>query len=734
VKRMHSEAEGFDPQSGSLRPGVMPSSGVGDADEGSAGGAIACGEEVEASKALVLTVASAFLRGVLKVCDPEKAIGALWVALCEVRGASCAGRPIELERHGGTPTLRLADASCVGFHRGGWRRVRAAAGEVRARAALERERVRETRPEHSRLSPAAPSRTPAPAPASEPSRCSSSTTCGAPRRAPTRRRVRGREAERRCGLTGDSSLPLQFTTAQLVQLKGQLVVAQVLARRVEAPRARGCSHTSNGLTHFPPFPFARPPARSTPSGDAPAFPRAYLHAAGLLASPRWRALEARAAAAAAAAAQAERSSLAKPPSRRGAKGKGAPKPPGRTRGLARLQRLQAQQLRAAVRAAARLPAEGRPFRARLLGAGPLLARSLLLQKGAQPATLSSLWARRALLLARCEARVEADLPAPPALAPLAMAPPPKIARRLAAGLHTLHGRWDTAAQLRRLCNGAVLAHHAGMAAAEAARVERAREDRVAALKANDYRAYCLLLKRDATSRISTLMRRTDSYLAQMARKLELLRKAGAGEGDADVEAPPPAALRATLRPYQAAGLRWMLALYRNGLNGILADEMGLGKTVQVIALLCHLVQHERTKGPFLIVIPSSVLPNWSSELARWAPSLEAVVYAGPEPQRAELFAQRIARGRFQVCLTTFEMMMSAKDRPRLAKVKWAYLVMDEAHRIKNAQCKLNEQLQLYSFAHRLLLTGTPVQNNLGAPRTAAGPARSHPPSQASCSR
>jgi ATP-dependent helicase STH1/SNF2 len=145
-------------------------------------------------------------------------------------------------------------------------------------------------------------------------------------------------------------------------------------------------------------------------------------------------------------------------------------------------------------------------------------------------------------------------------------------------------------------------------------------------------------------------------------------------------------------------------LYRNGLNGCLADEMGLGKTVQarcdaccsgalaliadalslslrqVIALLCHLVQAEAglARGPFLIVVPSSVLPNWAAELARWAPTLSVVTYSGPEPARAATYAQTIARGRFQVCLTTFEMMMGVKDVPRLSRVKWAYLVMDEA--------------------------------------------------------
>jgi SNF2 family DNA or RNA helicase len=151
--------------------------------------------------------------------------------------------------------------------------------------------------------------------------------------------------------------------------------------------------------------------------------------------------------------------------------------------------------------------------------------------------------------------------------------------------------------------------------------------------------------------------------------------------------------------------------HKHALSLTCANQQGLGKTVQVIALLCHLVQHEGlSRGPFLIVVPASVLPNWSSELARWAPSLRVATYAGPEPARAQVYATQLARGGAQVCLTTFEFVMNAKDVPRLSRIKWAYLVMDEAHRIKNAACRLSRELEKYRFANRLLLTGTPVQN------------------------
>jgi SNF2 family DNA or RNA helicase len=92
-----------------------------------------------------------------------------------------------------------------------------------------------------------------------------------------------------------------------------------------------------------------------------------------------------------------------------------------------------------------------------------------------------------------------------------------------------------------------------------------------------------------------------------------------------------------LREYQMNGLRWMLSLYNNHLNGILADEMGLGKTVQVIALLCYLIEKKQDHGPFLVVVPSSVLPNWLSEISRWAPKLKKVAYFGVPEERRRIF-------------------------------------------------------------------------------------------------
>lgn len=89
--------------------------------------------------------------------------------------------------------------------------------------------------------------------------------------------------------------------------------------------------------------------------------------------------------------------------------------------------------------------------------------------------------------------------------------------------------------------------------------------------------------------------------------------------------------------YQLSGLRWLVSLYNNHLNGILADEMGLGKTVQVIALICHLMESKNDHGPFLIVVPSSVLPNWLAELGRWAPRISVIAYCGAPEERRRLY-------------------------------------------------------------------------------------------------
>jgi ATP-dependent DNA helicase len=172
-----------------------------------------------------------------------------------------------------------------------------------------------------------------------------------------------------------------------------------------------------------------------------------------------------------------------------------------------------------------------------------------------------------------------------------------------------------------------------------------------------------------------------------------------------------------MRDYQLRGVRWLISLYQNGLNGILADQMGLGKTVQTIGFLSHL-RSKGVSGPYLIVGPLSVLPNWASEFARWCPTMPVIIYHGSRDVRADIRNKHMkvpARGgsvgdTFPVILTSFEIVM--QDRSHLQRFNFKYVVVDEGHRLKNFDCKLIRELKLIPAANKLLLTGTPLQNNL----------------------
>ena len=166
----------------------------------------------------------------------------------------------------------------------------------------------------------------------------------------------------------------------------------------------------------------------------------------------------------------------------------------------------------------------------------------------------------------------------------------------------------------------------------------------------------------------------------------------------------------TLKPYQIQGLEWLVSLYNNNLNGILADEMGLGKTIQTIALITYLMDVKKVNGPYLIIVPLSTLANWVNEFNKWAPAVSTIVFKG-NPQVRKTLGFTLKNGKFNVLLTTYEYII--KDKALLAKIKWRYMIIDEGHRMKNHHCKLTQVLNTYYVApHRLLLTGTPLQNKL----------------------
>lgn len=167
-----------------------------------------------------------------------------------------------------------------------------------------------------------------------------------------------------------------------------------------------------------------------------------------------------------------------------------------------------------------------------------------------------------------------------------------------------------------------------------------------------------------------------------------------------------------MRDYQIRGLNWMISLYENGINGILADEMGLGKTLQTISLLGYMKHYRNTSGPHMVISPKSTLTNWMNEFKRWCPSLNAVCLIGDANKRAELVRDTLLSNppTWDVLVTSYEMII--KERAVLKKFNWRYLVIDEAHRIKNEKSKLSEIVREFKTANRLLLTGTPLQNNL----------------------
>nr|CCA22100.1 Putative SWI/SNF related putative [Albugo laibachii Nc14] len=165
----------------------------------------------------------------------------------------------------------------------------------------------------------------------------------------------------------------------------------------------------------------------------------------------------------------------------------------------------------------------------------------------------------------------------------------------------------------------------------------------------------------------------------------------------------------TMKPYQLEGLNWMVRLHDSGVNGILADEMGLGKTLQSISLLAYLREERGMTGPHLIIVPKSTVGNWMRELSRWCPSINAFKFMGSKEERAEL-RPTVVKLDFDVLVLSYEVAII--ERPILQKILWKYLLIDEAHRVKNEHSKLSRVVREFKVQHRLLITGTPLQNNL----------------------
>ena len=172
----------------------------------------------------------------------------------------------------------------------------------------------------------------------------------------------------------------------------------------------------------------------------------------------------------------------------------------------------------------------------------------------------------------------------------------------------------------------------------------------------------------------------------------------------------PSLLRGTLREYQHFGLDWLAGLYAAGTNGILADEMGLGKTIQTIALLAHLAVEHEVWGPHLIVVPTSVMLNWEMEFKKFLPGFKIITYYGTQEERKKKRLGSSDKEKWNVWITSYTLV--ANDKQVLKKRAWHYMILDEAHNIKNFQSLRWQTLLTFRTRARLLLTGTPLQNNL----------------------
>ncbi len=185
----------------------------------------------------------------------------------------------------------------------------------------------------------------------------------------------------------------------------------------------------------------------------------------------------------------------------------------------------------------------------------------------------------------------------------------------------------------------------------------------------------------------------------------------------DVQVTQPKMLHAQLKEYQLKGLNWLVNLYEQGINGILADEMGLGKTIQSISVMGYLAEKHNIWGPFLVIAPASTLHNWQQEITRFVPNIKVLPYWGSAKDRKVLrkFWDRkhvtyTKDSEFHVLVTSYQLVVM--DAQYFQKIKWQYMILDEAQAIKSSSSSRWKALLAFQCRNRLLLTGTPIQNNM----------------------
>ncbi|XP_033207713.1 chromatin-remodeling ATPase INO80 [Belonocnema kinseyi] len=218
-------------------------------------------------------------------------------------------------------------------------------------------------------------------------------------------------------------------------------------------------------------------------------------------------------------------------------------------------------------------------------------------------------------------------------------------------------------------------------------------------------------KRNATEAFDSERARTRQFDASKAS--QELRLSDTPE---TMEHPQPSIFKGNLKGYQLKGMNWLASLYDQGISGILADEMGLGKTVQSIAFLCHVAEKYSVWGPFLIISPASTLHNWQQEMARFVPVFKVVPYWG-NPQERKILRQfwdtkdlHTKEASFHVVITSYQLVIT--DYKYFNRIKWQYMILDEAQAIKSTSSMRWKLLLGFSCRNRLLLSGTPIQNSM----------------------
>ncbi|KAF6833847.1 snf2 family helicase atpase [Colletotrichum plurivorum] len=263
------------------------------------------------------------------------------------------------------------------------------------------------------------------------------------------------------------------------------------------------------------------------------------------------------------------------------------------------------------------------------------------------------------------------------------------------------------------------------AAANHAASEKKRKAGLAAQRRKKKRIELSKEEREKKAReLDDLLAKSAAFSDILTKKTEVLGRVGSsldgealGTHDLTMATQPKIMTGGTMRDYQLEGLTWMYEVCLQGMSGILADEMGLGKTVQTISLIARL-REEDYLGPHLIVAPLSTLSNWMDEFQKWCPTIPVVLYHGDPAERArvkkKMLDPNIKNGqpskKFPVVCTSYEMVL--RDKAVLGKYKWAFIIIDEGHRMKNFDSKLFQELENFVSATRMLITGTPLQNNL----------------------